>query len=163
MPSQVSPAYAYNLALVTSATVFAAIIATGLPRLLAPGLFGKWHEPVEALRDWLLVGVATGFLYFGFIRVVAVSGIGPSQAGTTTDWLQWRLPLLLFASILAVFAARSLAIRRESLVSTGAGKAIAQIIVQSVLIALLERPLEAMLRDLTKGSPGLAIIWDRLR
>jgi hypothetical protein len=161
VPSQASPAHAYNLALVTSATVFAAIIATGLPRLLAPGLFGKWHEPVEALRDWLLVGVATGFLYFGFIRVAAVSGIGPSQAGTMEDWLRWRLPLLLFASILAVFAARSLAIRRESLVSTGAGKAIAQIAVQSVLIALLERPLESMLRNLSK-SPGLALIFGAL-
>ncbi len=160
-PSQVSPAHAYNLALVTSATVFAAIIATGLPRLLAPGLFGKWHEPVEALRDWLLVGVATGFLYFGFIRVAAVSSIGPPQAGTMEDWLRWRLPLLLFASILAVFAARSLAIRRESLVSTGAGKATAQIIVQALLIALLERPLETMLRSLTK-SPGLAMIFGSL-
>jgi hypothetical protein len=163
-PSQVSPAYGYNLALVTSATVFAAIIATGLPRLLGPGFFGRWHEPVEALRDWLLVGVATGFLYFGFIRVAVVSSFGPSSAATTEEWLKWRLPLLLFASVLAVFAARSMAIRRESLVSSGVGAAVAQVIVQSLLIALLERPIEQGFRELTQGqkSPTLALVFGLL-
>ncbi|MES2462329.1 MAG: hypothetical protein V4671_17210 [Armatimonadota bacterium] len=150
------------LALVTSATVFASIIATGLPRLLAPRLFGKWHEPVEALRDWLLVGVATGFLYFGFIRVAVVSGFGPSSAATTEEWLKWRLPLLMFASILAVFAARSLAIRRESIVSSGAGVAALQIVVQAVLIALLERPLEQGLAALTRSNPSLSMIFGLL-
>ena len=153
---------AYNLALVTSATVFASIIATGLPRLIAPKLFGRWHEPVEALRDWLLVGVATGFLYFGFIRVAYVSHFGPTSAETTQDWLQWRLPLLLFAGVLAIFAVRSLAIRRESLVSSGAGVAVVQIVVQAVLIAVLERPLEYMLRDLTQKSPTLALVFGAL-
>jgi hypothetical protein len=150
------------LALVTSATVFASIIATGLPRLLAPGLFGKWHEPVEALRDWLLVGVATGFLYFGFIRVAVVSGFGPSSAATTEEWLRWRLPLLMFASILAVFAARSLAIRRESIVSSGAGIAAVQIVVQAVLIALLERPIEQGLGTLTRNNPSLSLVFGLL-
>ena len=153
---------AYYLALVTSATVFASIIATGLPRLVAPRFFGRWHEPVEALRDWLLVGVATGFLYFGFIRVAYVSHLGPSSAETTQEWLQWRLPLRLFASVLAIFAVRSLAIRRESLVSSGAGVAVLQILVQAGLIALLERPLEQGLGELTRSYPILALVFGLL-
>ncbi|MBC8102229.1 MAG: hypothetical protein H7Z41_06550 [Cytophagales bacterium] len=156
-PSRPSPAF--DLALVTSATVFAAILATGLPRLVLPGMFGRWHEPVEAVRDWLLVGVATGFLYFGFIRVAFVTGIGPSSVTSTEEWLKWRLPLLLFASVLAVFAARILAIRRESLVSSGTGAAVAQVAVQALLISVLERPLERGLRTLvTSGNSSLAMI-----
>lgn len=142
----------FYLSLVTSSTVFAAIIATGLPRLLLPGLFGRWREAVDALRDWLLVGVATGFLYWGFIKVATIIPFGPSSVDSSADWLKYRLPLLLGASILAVFAARMIAIRRESLVGSG-GQAVGQIAIQAILIALLERPIEKGLLAISLNHP----------
>ena len=54
----------HDLALIAAASIFATVIATGLPRLVLPRLFGRWGEPAEALRDWLIVGVVTGLIYF---------------------------------------------------------------------------------------------------
>jgi hypothetical protein len=148
----------FYFALAASSTIFAAILATALPRIVAPGIFGRWHEPVEAMRDWLLVGVATGFFYFGLIQVLIVIPLGPPEAANLPEWLEWRLPIIFIGSMLAVGGAQRLAIRREGLMPSGA-QAVLQILVQGLLIAVLERPIEAGFREVAKFCPAPVAIF----
>lgn len=51
-----------------AAVVLAGVLVTGILRAFLPGIFGHWHEAVEAFRDWLVVGLVTGVLYnFGVV------------------------------------------------------------------------------------------------
>ena len=145
----------FFLALVTAAAVFAAVIATGIPRLLLPAAFGRWHEAVEALRDWLVVGVLTGVLYFVLIQVASLLHLPP--ANTTSDWVRFRLPLLFIAGVIGVIVARTLALRRDGVAGSNAGTLIWQSVLQAALLGALERPIEGALRALY-GVPGIASV-----
>jgi hypothetical protein len=131
---------AVNIAAIMAATIYGTVIATGLPRLLIPNLFGKWHEPVEALRDWIIVGVSTGILYVAFI--FGIKTISKNPAETFAEWMIWRMPLLLVASVISLFVGRALAIRRESVLSSEVGKGFLQIAIPAVFLVVLERVLE---------------------
>jgi hypothetical protein len=151
----------FFLAAVTAAAVFAAVLATGLPRLILPKLFGRWHEAVEALRDWMIVGLITGVLYY--LAVIGARGwnFGPvAGVQTESEWMTFRLPLLLIAGVVGVFAARLLAIRREGLVANSVGVAILQIVVQVALLGALEHPIEKYVRSLSmNGTLSYGLGW----
>ena len=139
---------AFQLAVVVATTIFATVIATALPRIVLARAFGRWHEASEALRDWLIVGLITGALYWGLIVLSGVIGFGAGGAQDTGEWLRYRLPLILIAGTVAVFVARILAIRREGLVGDTPLQAIWQIPLQVILIAVFERLLEGTVRGI---------------
>ena len=148
-----------NLAPVIAATILAAILATGLPRLLLPRVFGRWREAVEAIRDWLIVGLATGALYLTVLTLLKQFKVPPENAflsnlfslsGATQQlydpiWLKFRLPLLFACALFGLLIARRVALRAEGIVASNAVKAMAEVLIQAAIIGLLDRPLERML------------------
>lgn len=141
----------YYLTVAITATIFAAVIATGLPRTLLPMVFGRWGDASEAFRDWLIVGVVNGLLYGGIIFAIKLGNINlPSE--DFGDWLKFRLPLVAVSSLIAVFIGRFMALRQEGIVGGGAAGAIWQTIVQAILTGLLVRPLELGIIGLTGAS-----------
>lgn len=127
-----------NVAANTIAAVFAAIAATAIPRLLFPDVFGRWHEMVEAARDWLTVGLTTGVLYS--IGILAYITISDEAADTPQKWFALRLPLLLISAGAGLLAARRLAINDEGVLSRGSGTAFGQVVMQAFMVALLYNP-----------------------
>lgn len=145
----------FFIALVTAAATFSAVIAVGLPRLLLPRAFGRWHEAVEAMRDWVVVGVLTGVLYYLFILVA--SALKMPAANTTPEWIRYRLPLLLVAGVVGVMVARALALRREGVLGSDVPAMIGGSVLQAGLLAVLERPIELGLRSLY-AMPGISTL-----
>ena len=126
-------------------------MATGVPRALLPKVFGRYHEAVEALRDWLIVGVISGFVYIILLNIAKAIHYGPPTAASLGDWLTARLPLLVIAGVVGLFGARFLAIRRDSVVGTGA-IGVVQVLIQAVLLGLLERPFERALLGMAQAG-----------
>ena len=154
----------FFLAAITAAATFAAVVATGVPRLILPRIFGRWHEAVEALRDWLIVGITTGVLYYLAVLAMRAAGLEPAGGvDTTPKWIEFRLPLLLVSGVAGVLAARVLAIRREGLIGSNAGAAIVQIVLQVALLAALEHPIEKLVRGFAQ-IPAMATVlgWTAL-
>jgi hypothetical protein len=127
---------------VAVATMFAAVVSTGLPRILIPKLFGKYQEATEALRDWLIVGFITGILYLVFINLTGIFKFGPATVDAADLWMRFRLPLLLTAGVIGLLVARFLALKRDAVLGTNALGATAQIIIQVLLLGAFERPFE---------------------
>jgi hypothetical protein len=149
----------YSLAVVMAASIFATVFATGIPRLLLPGLFGRWHEAAEALRDWLIVGVLTGVVYWFSIIAARDLHVGPlGGPQDLTEWLSYRMPLLLGAGVIGLFAARALAIRRDGVLGSRALIAGAQILLQVALLILLERTVEKFFFHLSPRSPVVPVL-----
>lgn len=145
----------YFMLLVLTATTFAAAVATGLPRVLLPKVFGKWAEPVDALRDWLTVGLTTGAIYLALLYVMRLTKFGPPQVEEMNAWLRFRLPLLLLAGVGGVVTARMVALRRDAVMSISAANAAVQILAQVLLLAAFERPFERWLHPIFI-MPGVA-------
>ena len=150
----------YYLAAVMAAATFASVFATGIPRIFFPRIFGKWHEAVEAGRDWVFVGVITGGLYWVGIALAKTAHFGPAPSGgvvTQNEWFTYRLPILLVAGVVGVLVARILAIRRDGVLSSSVGAAVLQIVVQVVLLAVFERPFEKLFPILSE-TKGIAVL-----
>ena len=136
----------YSLAVVMVAAILATVAATGIPRILLPGIFGRWHEAVEAARDWIVVGVITGALYW--LTVVAARDIrfGPATGVSTPgQWMLYRMPLLAVAGILGLLCSRSLTIRRDGVLDHRVGIAALQMLLQVALLTILQRACELLL------------------
>jgi hypothetical protein len=155
---------ARRLAAVAAGTIFAAVVATGLPRTFLPDVYGLWFDAVEAFRDWVIVGLTTGGLYWLVLkglRALVAAGLcsspfctgGAGGTGGLFDpvWLEYRLPLVLFCAAVGVFVARRVSMRSEGIVASDPGQAVFQIGLQSLLIGLLARPFEI-------GFNGLAAV-----
>jgi hypothetical protein len=142
---------------VTVATIFAAVVATGLPRIILPKLFGKYLEATEAMRDWVIVGLVTGILYLAFINMTGIFHFGPTAVDTTDEWMRFRLPLLLTAGVVGLLVARFLALRRDAVLGSSALAATAQIVIQVLLLGAFERPFEKWVMTYSKiPGPGVS-------
>jgi GTPase SAR1 family protein len=146
----------YYLAVAVTATILAAVIATGLPRTLLPNVFGKWGDASEAFRDWLVVGVINGLLYGTIVFAIKFAKMNlPSE--DFGDWLKYRLPLVAVSSLIAMFIGRFLALRQEGVVGGGVG-AVWQTILQAVLTGLLVRPLELGIIAMTVAGKWVPLV-----
>jgi hypothetical protein len=149
----------YFLGIVVAATIFASVIATGLPRILLPGIFGRWADASEAFRDWLVVGLINGGIYG--VLIALTKAMRPEWiVDDTGGWLQFRLPLLLISSAIAVFIGRALAIRQEAIVGNVVG-ALWQVPLQVALVAVLFRVFELGLRTVT-AMPFMPVVFGAL-
>jgi hypothetical protein len=141
-----------SLTLIGAASIYATVIATGLPRLLFPGLFGKWTEAAEAMRDWLIVGVLTGAVYFTLVLGAHQMQFGPASGGTFAQWLMFRAPLLLLSVVIGLVVARAFAIRRDGVLNGGFGMAAAQIGMQALVLVFLEPGFERVFTSIPTTS-----------
>ena len=127
--------------------ILSSIVATGVPRTFLPQLFGKWHEAVEACRDWLVVGLTTGVLYIAGVALIGAMVhdknspvYGPQ---TMDDWLRYRLPLVVVCAVIGLMLARFLSLRGENLMDgRNSGNALMQTLIQAALISALFMPFQ---------------------
>jgi hypothetical protein len=144
-----------NFAPVIASAILAAILATGLPRLLLPAFFGRWREAVEAFRDWIVVGLVTGGFYLAILEIlkkIKAPASGPMASlialnGATAQvfdpvWLTYRLPIVLLCALAGLLIARTIALRGEGIVSGNPLKGIGEVLLQAALIGFMVRPLE---------------------
>lgn len=155
----------HYLLAVASAVVFGAVLATGLPRTLAPKLFGRWREATDAFRDWTLISLITGLLYGMAIQIIKATAAktsklyNPVQTANPelfdANWLAYRLPLVLICAVIGILIARAVSLRREGVLDTNPVSAFAQILIQALLVGLLNRPFEFGFHSLSQ-NPGAA-------
>jgi len=128
-----------ELLYVTSAAIYAAMVATGLPRFFPTRFFQPYRRAVDAARDWIVVGVVTGILYIAIILVLRTMNSPWGFAPTDGDWQQKR-PLLLFISgMVGILVGKLLAINAEGLSGNGPLIIGIQILIQGCLLTVLAK------------------------
>lgn len=154
----------HSLLAVSAAVIFAAVLATGIPRTLAPHFFGRWREAADAFRDWTLISLITGGLY-GTILAILKSSAGDSSVWTSRLiwykdqiaqqlhpepaahlfdewWLTYRLPIILICAVVGILMARFISVRREGVLDANPLSAVIQVVLQATLVGLFNRPFE---------------------
>jgi hypothetical protein len=123
-------------------TFLAAIVAFALPRLVFSNILGKWRDPVDAARDWLVTGFVTGI--FSIIGISLARSL-PGMTREVIDPSKWWIlsaPIYAGASILGVMIAS----RNTTSVTSNGGRSRRvhplHLILQPILVCLLVRPLE---------------------
>ncbi|HLJ55400.1 MAG TPA: hypothetical protein VKT77_10200 [Chthonomonadaceae bacterium] len=131
----------FNCPLQICVTVFAALLATSVPRLLLPrGWFERWTDASEGFRDWIVVGLIAGVPYAMYIYVMKLRDIhwDPKPGA---DWLTWRGVPAVLCGVMA-FALTSAFRRKEN---KGLCPLPVQWLIQAVLILLAFSPINTVL------------------
>lgn len=125
------------ICMIPSTASLAAVIGTALPRLAWPAAFGRWFDPAQAARDWLVIGAVTGLTYVLAFEASRVSPAFAIPAEEYERWMRFRLPLLLIASACAVgFAALCPWTRPGGFLPTDYTRAGALLVVYATLTAI---------------------------
>ena len=148
-------------------TFLAAIVAFALPRLVFSNILGKWRDPVDAARDWLVTGFVTGI--FSIVGISLVRSL-PGMTREVIDPSKWWVlsaPIYATAAILGVVIAS----RNTTAVTTNGGRNRKvhplHVVLQPILVCILVRPFERILdnncvrfqnADVVSGAAAIIVL-----
>lgn len=103
-------------------------------------------DPVETARDFMVVGIVTGMIYFSAISLFYGANLGPEGVAVVRaaeDWWSWRLPLLFVAGLIGMGIGRTLALRRDEiwLPNQPAWLIVGQVLLHVALLIVFSAPL----------------------
>ncbi|MGO8673968.1 MAG: TRAFAC clade GTPase domain-containing protein [Capsulimonadaceae bacterium] len=134
-----------DIVTVAISVLLATVIATALPRIALPRLFGRWREAVEAFRDWLVVSVITGSLYAVVIATLkrltpeTSKWHDPLPVGNPAlfdqSWVTYRLGIMVSCSVAGILIARAWTKKHPAW-------AVVQVLAQACIVGVMSRLFE---------------------